>query len=166
MEDIQLKAYSLKLEGLTNEEIAIKLTTDNFCISKKMVKRLLNAEYIKEGYALSKSKPTQYTDWRLPTIRELLILVDYTKSNSTCNLKDTKFKPYWSSTTVVGDEYGAWYVYFSNGVCWDGKSRRFYVRYVRDGEDGLEWSKSYDVMTWDEAIKFAKTLKTEVYYKA
>jgi len=165
MKDIQLEAYSLKLDGLTNKEIAEKLTTDNFFISKKMVKKLLKAEYIKEGYTLSKSKQEVFNDWRLPTIKELLTLVDYTKMNPACNLEDTKSNFYWSSTTVVGSEYEAWGVYFYFGYDgWRDKSNSYYVRCVRDGKDSLEWSKSYDKMTWSEAVEFAKTLKAEVYY--
>lgn len=41
-----------------------------------------------------------------------------------------------------------------------------YVRCVRDGCHGLEWSKTSKVqMTWKEAVEYAKNLKSPVYYK-
>ena len=108
-----------------------------------------------------------FIDWRLPTIQELLTLVDYTKSNPASKLKDTKSNYYWSSTTYFGYTSDAWVVYFGNGTQYlRDKSNSFYVRCVRTGKNGLEWSKSSEeTMTWDGAIIYAKELEAPVYYK-
>jgi hypothetical protein len=67
--------------------------------------------------------------WRLPTIKELMTLVDYAKATG-FHVDDTVFNVpttvvdtygvFWSATSVVGSPYvgwvsGAWTVYFSGG---------------------------------------------------
>ena len=78
-----------------------------------------------------------FTDWRLPTIKELASIVDYSRYKPAI---DTDYFPdtveyYWSSTTYVNNTYGAWYVYFYNGnINYGHKSKSYYVRAVRDGQ--------------------------------
>jgi Protein of unknown function (DUF1566) len=78
-----------------------------------------------------------YTDWRLPTIKELRSLVDFSRYSPSIN---TTFFPntqtfYCSSTTYTKDTYSAWGVYFNDG--YDGYSFKVnggYVRAVRGGQ--------------------------------
>lgn len=108
-----------------------------------------------------------YSDWRLPTIKELLTLVDYGKGAPACDLKDTHHSFYWSSTTHVFNFSNAWLVNFNHGeTANNSKATEFYIRCVRDGESSLEWSASSKrKMYWYEAVKYAENLKAPVYYK-
>ena len=80
-----------------------------------------------------------HTDWRLPTIKELISLVDYRRHNPAI---DTAYFPtavvsslYWSSTTYASDTLLAWGVYFYNGHDYmNYKNVSLYVRAVRGEE--------------------------------
>ncbi len=111
-----------------------------------------------------------YTDWRLPAIKELSMLVDSgvtlssEQPNPTIDLTyfpGTEADNYWSSSLLSGDSGQAWTVDFSFGsVGYDNTSTGFYyVRAVRgeqfvnsfidngdgtitDAASGLVWEKS------------------------
>ncbi len=73
-----------------------------------------------------------YTDWRLPTIQELLTLVDYTKEEPAIlgafdNVDDEGF--YWTSTIVAGEDDEYWGVNFKHGE--SSRAAEYYDRYVR-----------------------------------
>lgn len=54
--------------------------------------------------------------WRLPTIQELLTLVDYTKRKPACSVfPDCPFEWFWSSSAYSGDTAYAWSVHFYGG---------------------------------------------------
>jgi len=79
-----------------------------------------------------------YTDWRLPNIKEIESITDYTLYNPVI---DTNFFPdvetlwYWSSTIDAGLSSAAWYVYFNNGYVYNNlKTNNYYVRCVRGGQ--------------------------------
>ena len=77
-----------------------------------------------------------HTDWRLPTIRELLSIVNYGRFDPAIDpVFGAVSSWYWSSSTDVGSPGLAWGVGFSGGcVLYNHKSIGHYVRAVRGGE--------------------------------
>ena len=80
-----------------------------------------------------------YTDWRLPNVRELMSIVDYSKDpGPTINaayFPGTRSNTYWASTTYGQNATLAWRVTFNDGgVNVDLKSINSYVRCVRGGQ--------------------------------
>ncbi len=127
-----------------------------------------------------------HDDWRLPSIEELLSLVDYSQykpsiAKGVFDYISTDVN-YWSSTTYVDFISSAWYGNFSNGSSDYGtKSSRDYVRCVRngqsvpfvrvrvgeivfDGSTGLQWQDDSYVKTmersWIEAINYCENTLT------
>ena len=88
-----------------------------------------------------------YTDWRLPTKKELLSLVDYSRYNPAINIAffpGTVASFYWSSTTSAYATGAAWVERFYEGYdfgSYKGNSEYYvrgenYVRAVRGGQSG------------------------------
>ena len=81
-----------------------------------------------------------YTDWRLPTQKELMCIADRSKRNpaiDTTAFTHVVSDHYWSSTTLVVAEDVAWDVHFYYGVSsWGGNKAgdSYYVRCVRGGQ--------------------------------
>ena len=78
-----------------------------------------------------------YSDWRLPSVKELLFIVDNSKHSPSIDnqFQNTISNYYWSSTTFASNTSGAWFVYFSNGYTYNYyKDNSYYVRCVRAGQ--------------------------------
>jgi len=75
------------------------------------------------------------SDWRLPSKKELISIVNYgtySPSINTTYFPNTNSSVYWSSTTIAYNSSGAWIVLFNDGyVVIDYKSSSYYVRCVR-----------------------------------
>ncbi len=120
--------------------------------------------------------------WRLPTIQEILTLVDRRKTYPSAteevfrHISSSRLSMYWSATNACLDSFRAWYVNFGQGVSvYFNKNKSLYVRCVRgerlepsglsrddetdivtDNGTGLQWQDDGDVeiMThlWTAAI--------------
>ena len=79
-----------------------------------------------------------YSDWRLPTIQELISIVDYKKYHPAINadyFHDTKSSCYWTSAPDARSTGHARFVSFYYGdVNYGNKSSSYYVRAVRGGQ--------------------------------
>jgi len=75
-----------------------------------------------------------YTDWKLPTIKELQKIVDITKKPPAINKEFKYIEPssYWSNTQDITNRSYAWYVGFKTGATFkDSKDYDCYVRCIR-----------------------------------
>jgi len=79
------------------------------------------------------SKIGGFKDWRLPTVKELISIVDYEKYRPAINpVFKCESSWYWSGSSYADGADSAWVVYFgSGGVSWYGGSGGNYVRPVR-----------------------------------
>ncbi len=73
-----------------------------------------------------------FEDWRLPTIHELLTIVDYKRVSPAIPkafsyVEDESF--YWSKTRVADEDDAFWGVNFKRGA--SSKASEYYDRYVR-----------------------------------
>lgn len=84
-----------------------------------------------------------HSDWRLPTIRELLTLVDYERHNPAIDTEAFKCESayYWTSTPAASSpgDY-AWDVGFNDGFAgWGGQDNGSHVRAVRASQSLDLW---------------------------
>ena len=76
-----------------------------------------------------------HNDWRVPNVKELLSIVDYSRRNPATSVPgSTAMVFYWSSTNSAGSSSGAWVVEGFSGFTFAGtKNESRYVRAVRGG---------------------------------
>lgn len=128
-----------------------------------------------------------FSDWRLPTIKELATLVDASCSEPairTLYFPNTNFSaPYASSTPDAKFYGGVWLIHFGDGsIAASYMSDEYYVRAVRgellttnslldngdgtitDLATGLMWQQGEsDPMTWEEALAYCESLQLAGY---
>ncbi len=87
--------------------------------------------------AMNELKLCGYSDWRLPTRKEMETLVDYNTTPKDATINKTYFPEavpswYWTATENPRRDNFAWYVLFRNGVALnDLKERPKHIRLVR-----------------------------------
>ncbi|MBW2623427.1 MAG: DUF1566 domain-containing protein [Deltaproteobacteria bacterium] len=87
--------------------------------------------------ALNDSYFGGFSDWRIPTLKELTAVVNYQQYNpsiSAVYFPNTKTSNYWSATTYADNVNYAYYVMFNFGSdSFYSKSSSYHVRAVRGG---------------------------------
>jgi len=127
-----------------------------------------------------------FSDWRLPTIKELVNIVNYgiESTINTSYFPNTQQKFYWSSTTYAHYKDTVHGVYFDTGEYFlvEDKNDTNFVRAVRGGQSqptfvnngngtvtdtstGLTWQQagSSNEMTWDQALAYCEGLNLGGY---
>ena len=140
--------------------------------------------------ALNAATYGTYSDWRIPTFKELASIVNLSRQDPAIDtglFPNSIPSPYWSSTSTTGG-YNAWYVDFLPPSVYDlgykSKSNHSYVRAVRgaqsrsvsslfvngdgtvtDSSKGLMWQQeNSDAMTdWKSAIAVCQALSLAGY---
>ena len=127
-----------------------------------------------------------FSDWRLPTVKELAYLVKFSGGSpriATEYFPDCRSEYYWSSSTYADSHSSTWSVWFDSGAIGSlSKSDSRYVRAVRgntidsrlvdngdatitDKSTGLMWVQEIDgtARTWHQALAFCEDLTVAGY---
>jgi len=88
--------------------------------------------YFQAKHYCSELKLGKYNDWRVPTLMELLSIVDYRRYKPAIK-KPLSYveeeSSYWTTTLYIGDSGSRWVVNFKDGATSDASEN--YDRYVR-----------------------------------
>ncbi len=120
-------AKKVKRQWLTNNHY------DN-CILNSLSSSCHNTNGTTAATYCSELSISTFTDWRLPTTKELVSIVKYGRNTPSIDkvFRNTSFEHYWSSN-MVEKYHQAWSIYFRNGdVSTKNKNEMCYVRCVRN----------------------------------
>lgn len=174
------RSYSRSGDIVTDETTGLMWQDDADAVSVR--KTWANAKNYCQNKTLG-----GYSDWRLPTIKELATIVDYGRDNPATDpvFQNANSMEYWSSTTFYFNTDLAWSISFYYGhafdVLKDSTYSTYYVRCVRgnslpessfnrdqtkevvtDKTTGLMWQDDSDVAsvtkTWKGAINYCENL--------
>ena len=100
-----------------------------------------------------------YSDWRLPSIRELFSIVKHNPiapSIDEASFPNTSVSNfYWSSTNNPFDTSRSWYVFFVSGNIGDSlKTNKRLARCVRGGRGSYSWNLASSDVEWGEKADF------------
>jgi len=124
------------------------------------------------------------TDWRLPTRKELMTLLDYKQyapATDTISFPDTPVGNFWASSSYPGDDSAAMRTDFTSGITsYHPKTNSYNCRCVRgaslpngtflestvggkvtvtDAATGLVWTKEYTTgLTWSGSLSYCENL--------
>ena len=102
-----------------------------------------------------------HTDWRIPTIEELITLIDYSRTSPASSFPDMPFKWFWSSSSDVCFSIYAWIVIFNDGYVHNyAKNRAIHARCVR-GRRFDPVARIAELETEVERLRSALTEKDE-----
>jgi len=100
-------------------------------------------------HVMNARKLCGYSDWRLPTMQEMLTLVKFSNEKASASI-DTEFFPntvaswYWTASDNKQKTEYAWYVLFRNGIPLnDLKKRPKHIRLVRGEKKTYESSREF-----------------------
>ena len=133
--EVEVEAGAPNLENYTDNGDGTVI--DN--VTKLVWQKLTPPENYDQASALSYCAALRlagYADWRLPSVVELVSLVDTGTYNPSIDSTMFPGTPavgfYWSSTVYAGDPTNAWGVYFNNGYSDNNMAAMAYsVRCVR-----------------------------------
>jgi len=125
-----------KHQRFTIDNHMVKDTKKHLSWQDTRTVRFRKKTWVKAKQYCDNLKLDQLHDWRLPTLEELLSIVDYSKYEPAIVpiFKHAGKKGYyWTSNEVVTDNHYAWYVSFDYGNTYTySKEESVYVRCVRD----------------------------------
>jgi hypothetical protein len=102
---------------LADEQMKYKTLNDDEVLDTK-TELVWKRNHEPNIHTLKKAKKLEHGIWRLPTVQELLSIVDYSKyapATDTEIFTDAPSADFWSSSPDASYSSFAWYVYFHSG---------------------------------------------------